>query len=333
MKKIKWGVMGTAFICERSTFPGMLQAENCEMYAIAGRSMEKADQFKEKYGFEKAYGSYEELLTDPEIEAVYIPLPNTMHYEWTIKALKSGKHVLCEKPVASNEKELQAMLAAAKEHGVVFMEAMKLVINPAFDAIMENLPKLGKIRRVTFQMCQYSSRYDKFKNGIIENAFRPELSNGSLMDVGVYCVHPMVKILGKPDRVTASCVKLHNGVDGMGTILASYDEQGAQAELLYSKITDSPVPSQIQGEEGTMYMESLPIITKVWIRYRDKSREDISFELKDPGNNMNYEIAEFMRIAEANGSAETHNQYSVWEMQVMDEARRQMGIVFPADRV
>ena len=67
MKKIKWGVMGTAFICERSTFPGMLQAENCEMYAIAGRSMEKAEQFKEKYGFEKAYGSYEELLTDPEI--------------------------------------------------------------------------------------------------------------------------------------------------------------------------------------------------------------------------------------------------------------------------
>ena len=81
-----------------------------------------------------------------------------------------------------------------------------------------------------------------------------------------------------------------------------------------------------------MYMESLPILTKVWIRYRDKSREDISFELKDPGNNMNYEIAEFMRIAEANESAETHNQYSVWEMQVMDEARRQMGIVFPAEK-
>ena len=82
-----------------------------------------------------------------------------------------------------------------------------------------------------------------------------------------------------------------------------------------------------------MYMESLPILTKVWIRYRDKSREDISFELKDPGNNMNYEIAEFMRIAEANESAETHNQYSVWEMQVMDEACRQMVIVFPADKV
>lgn len=75
MRKIKWGVMGTAFICERSTFPGMLQAENCEMYAIAGRNMEKAERFKETYGFQKAYGSYEKLLADPKVEAVYIPLP------------------------------------------------------------------------------------------------------------------------------------------------------------------------------------------------------------------------------------------------------------------
>lgn len=90
MRKVKWGVMGTAFICERCTFPGMMQADNCEMYAIAGRSMEKAKAFKEKYGFQKAYGNYNELLNDPNVEAVYIPLPNTMHYEWTIRALKKA---------------------------------------------------------------------------------------------------------------------------------------------------------------------------------------------------------------------------------------------------
>lgn len=90
MRKVKWGVMGTAFICERCTFPGIMQADNCEMYAIAGRSMEKAKAFKEKYGFQKAYGNYNELLNDPNVEAVYIPLPNTMHYEWTIRALKKA---------------------------------------------------------------------------------------------------------------------------------------------------------------------------------------------------------------------------------------------------
>ena len=112
MRKIKWGVMGTAFIAEACTIPGMLEADNCEMYAIAGRNIEKAEQFKEKYGFRKAYGSYAELLADPEVEAVYIPLPNTMHYEWTIQALKNGKHVLCEKPLAPTEAQEEEMFTA-----------------------------------------------------------------------------------------------------------------------------------------------------------------------------------------------------------------------------
>ena len=105
MYKIKWGVLGTAGIAKGHTIPGMQQAENCELTAIAGRSIEKAQQFKELFGFEKAYGSYEELLQDSEIQAVYIPLPNEMHYEWTIKALKAKKHVLCEKPLAPTVKE------------------------------------------------------------------------------------------------------------------------------------------------------------------------------------------------------------------------------------
>ena len=89
MRKVKWGVLGTAYIFERDTAEGMKQAENCELYAIAGRSMEKAEGFREKYGFQKAYGSYEALLADDEVEAVYIQLPNTMHYEWTLKALRA----------------------------------------------------------------------------------------------------------------------------------------------------------------------------------------------------------------------------------------------------
>ena len=116
MKKIKWGVIGTAGIARSCTIPGMIQAYNCELYAIAGRSIDKAEQFKEKFGFEKAYGSYKELLDDPEVEAVYIALPNTLHYEWAVKAMKSGKHVLCEKPMATSIEECEQMLQTAKEH-------------------------------------------------------------------------------------------------------------------------------------------------------------------------------------------------------------------------
>ena len=107
MRKINWGVLGTAGIAYGQTIPGMKIADNCNLYAIAGRNIEKANDFKNTFGFEKAYGSYEELLADENVEAVYIPLPNHLHVEWIKKAAEAGKHILCEKPMALNKKELR----------------------------------------------------------------------------------------------------------------------------------------------------------------------------------------------------------------------------------
>ena len=98
MSKVKWGVLGTANVAAWGTIPGMQKSESCELYAIAGRKAEKAADYQRAFGFQKAYSSYDELLNDPEVEAVYIPLPNDLHCEWTLKALKARKHVLCEKP-------------------------------------------------------------------------------------------------------------------------------------------------------------------------------------------------------------------------------------------
>ena len=139
MERVKWGVMGTAFICRRSTLPGMLQAENCELYAIAGRSREKAEQFRKEYGFAVCYDSYDELLDDPAVQAVYIPLPNTMHYEWTIKALKKGKHVLCEKPLAPTAEQAAQMFRTAHENGVFLMEAFAYQHSPYIAAIRQEI--------------------------------------------------------------------------------------------------------------------------------------------------------------------------------------------------
>lgn len=116
MRKIKWGVLGTANIARGCTILGMQLAENCELYAIAGRSLDKAEQFRKEFGFERAYDSYEALLADPEVEAVYIPLPNTLHYEWVIKAAKAGKHILCEKPLAPSAAQAAEMQAVAREN-------------------------------------------------------------------------------------------------------------------------------------------------------------------------------------------------------------------------
>lgn len=199
MRKIKWGVMGTAFICERSTFPGMLQAENCEMYAIAGRNMEKAERFKETYGFQKAYGSYEKLLADPKVEAVYIPLPNTMHYEWTIRALKSGKHVLCEKPLAPTEAQAEEMFKAAEENHVYLMEAFAYQHSPYIAAVRKEIEN-GTIGDVRYMESAYiTSDYDQ-KN----IRMRRDTLGGCTYDLGVYNTSLILRILGdEPAKVRA----------------------------------------------------------------------------------------------------------------------------------
>ena len=324
-------IIGTNFISDWFMTAGK-HCDKLHVQAVYSRTMEKGRAFADKYGISDCYDSLEELAAAENVEAVYVASPNALHAKQSIQMLNAGKHVLCEKSIASNEKELRLMLEAAEKNHVIVMEAMRSVLDTGFAAIKENLPKLGKIRRATIQYCQYSSRYDKFKNGIIENAFKPELSNGSLMDIGVYCVHPMVKLFGKPDEITASGIKLHNGVDGMGTIVAKYEKQGILVELIYSKITDSILPTQIQGEEGCMLIEEIYNAGRLTICYRDKRREEIQVKKIDPNNNMYYEIEEFIRAAESGTGAKEHNQYSLWELQVMDEARRQMGIVFPADK-
>ena len=241
--------------------------------------------------------------------------------------LKGDKHVLCEKSIASNQREFEEMRKAALENQAVLLEAMRSVYSPGFQAVRENLHKLGKIRRVSFQYCQYSRRYDNFKKGIIENAFNPALSNGALMDIGVYCVHPLVSLFGKPERVVTSSLKLSNGIDGAGTILVEYPE--FQGELLYSKITDSRVPSQIQGEEGTMVIREIPDPQEITIYYRSGKTENL--EITRTENNMVYEVREFLRLIEEKDYNHKYLENSRLEMELMDEVRRQQRIVFPAD--
>jgi predicted dehydrogenase len=296
--------------------------------AVYSRTKETASAFAKEYGIEKYYTDLEVMARAKDIDAVYIASPNSFHCEQAILMLKNKKHVLCEKTIASNSEELSQMLKAAEENGVVLLEAVKSVFDPGFDALVENLDKAGCIRRVSFQYCQYSSRYDKFKEGIVENAFNPAFSNGALMDIGVYCIHPLVKLFGMPEKVYGDSLFLSNGIDGSGTILAGY--QGMQAELLYSKISNSRIPSQIQGENASLVIRDIQDIKEISIFYNNGSKEEILVE-KD-STIMLYEIKEWIRLIENNLTAKEHNSCSVMELEIMDKVRRQLGIVFPADR-
>ena len=252
MRRIKWGVMGTAYIFERDTAEGMRQAENCELYAIAGRSMEKAEAFREKYGFEKAYGSYEELLSDPEVEAVYIPLPNTMHYEWTIKALKAKKHVLCEKPLAPTAREAEEMFEAARENGVFLMEAFAYQHSPFISAVRDEVRKgtIGDVRYM--ESALITSDYD-----MSNIRMRKETLGGATYDLGVYSCSLILRMLERePAKLQAVSTFSKDKVDMFTAVLMEY-EDGARAQFNCGMVLATEKNSaldrfQIHGTKGSI---------------------------------------------------------------------------------
>lgn len=226
MRKIKWGVIGTAGIFAGATAEGMRQAENCELYAIAGRSLEKAEEFKTRFGFQKAYGSYQALLDDPEVEAVYIPLPNTLHAQWTIKALNAKKHVLCEKPLAANAEEAATMFAAAKANGVHLMEAFAYQHSPYIAAVADAVHS-GVIGDVRYMESSFLTSDYNPKN----IRMRRDSLGGTTYDLGVYSASLTQRILGvEPSHVQAVATFSSDHIDLLCSAILQY-ESGAVAKV------------------------------------------------------------------------------------------------------
>ncbi|KIL35584.1 oxidoreductase [Gordoniibacillus kamchatkensis] len=326
---LRFGVIGTNWITE-SFIAAARESGEAAVTAVCSRTAERAEEFAAKHGIAHRYTEPEQLAASREIDAVYIASPNSYHARQAIACLERGKHVLCEKPIASNSDELEAMVAAARRSGVVLMEAVKSTLLPNFAAIRDNLPKLGPIRRYFASYGQYSSRYDAYKQGTVLNAFNPQFSNGALMDLGIYCIYPLAVLFGLPERIRANAWMLGSGVDGEGSLLLSYPDM--EAVILYSKIANSALPSEIQGEHATMAIDRINELGKVEIRYRDGSVEDVS--RPQPGHSMAYEVREFIAaVASGRTESETNSlASSLTAMRIMDEARRQIGLEFPADR-
>ncbi len=325
---VRFGVIGTNWITERF-LEAASRVEDFSLTAVFSRTDEKARGFAEKYGAEHTYTNLNEFASSPEFDAVYIASPNSLHASQAILCMQNGKHVICEKPFASNENEVSRMIAAAKEHNVVLMEALKTTQLPNFLAIKENLHKIGKVRRYFASYCQYSSRYDKYKEGIVLNAFKPEFSNGSLMDIGIYCVYPAVALFGEPKDVKATSYMLDSGVDGEGSLLLTYDEM--DAVIMYSKITNSYVPSEIQGENGSIIIDKIHTPESVKIHYKDGTVEDISRE--QISESMYYEAKEFISLVLQNKQQSDLNSHenSLITAHILETARNQIGLVYPAD--
>lgn len=252
--KVKWGILGTANIARWGMIPGMKKADNCELYAIAGRSLEKANKYKEDYGFEKAYGSYDELLDDPEVQAVYIPLPNDIHIKWVKEALKKKKHVLCEKPLALNANEVKEMFDTARENGVYLMEAYAYLHSPYIASLKEDV-KSGIIGEVDYMESAFITQ------GYKEDfRLHKELGGGAMYDLGCYCTTMFLSLTDSdPVFVKADAEFSDLGVD-LNTAAILKFENGIRASFNVGMILGENTNSRfdrlfIHGSKGSIRSE------------------------------------------------------------------------------
>lgn len=322
-KPVRIGIVGTNFISDWLAEAAQL-TDCCELTAVYSRSDERGAAFAQKHGLPLYFSDFGAFLASDELDAVYLASPNSMHYPQAMAALGHGKHVLVEKPMAINAAQAESMIALAKKKGLVLLEAIRPVFDPFLQIVSDNLPRIGRIRRATFEFCQYSSRYERFKAGEHVNVFDASLGNAALMDLGVYCLHTCVALFGMPETIHAGASFLSNGTEVAGTSLLDYGTM--QTTISYSKVTQSIFPSLIQGEEGTVVFDTLNQPSYVELHRLDKSVEKLPFA--PVKNNMMHELEAFYRCVREGESTERYDVQSVNVLRIMGEIRRQTRIDF-----
>ncbi|MEE4023645.1 Gfo/Idh/MocA family oxidoreductase [Gordonia sp. PKS22-38] len=288
---IRMATIGTSSIT-RTFLDAASAVDDVDVTTVYSRDADRAAAFASETAIAGSSDDLDGLLASSTIDAVYVASPNGIHAEQAMRAVRAGKHVLLEKPAVPTTAEFTALVDHARDHGVVVLEGMRNVHDPALHAIKDLIGSLGPVRRASFSYCQRSARYDKVLAGERVNIFDPALAGGALMDLGVYTIAAMVEFFGKPRLVAGASVPIAGGADGAGSALAVYD--GLVVDLSYSKISASQRPDEIQGELGTLTFDHVAQPTVAQIRLHDGTVTDHSFD--GPANNMVHEIRKFAAI-------------------------------------
>ena len=201
-KKIRWGVLGAAKIAVTKVIPSMQKGEFSDIIGIASRSLEKAESTAQTLNIPKFYGSYEELINDAEIDAIYNPLPNDLHVEWTAKAARAGKHVLCEKPLAMSAEEARKLIEIRDQTGVKIQEAFMVRSHPQWLAVRDFIAgnRIGDLQAINCFFSYFNADASNIRN-------KPENGGGALMDIGCYCINLPRFILGEEPRRVAALIR------------------------------------------------------------------------------------------------------------------------------
>ena len=351
MRKTRFGIVGTGRISDW-VLKGAVLDPRFEAAAVCSRSKESGEAFAKTHGISKVYTDIAEMAADPEIDAVYIGTPNSTHHDLAILCMNRGKHVLCEKPMGANAKEVKEMAEAAKASGVMLMEAMISTLCPNFVAARKHLAGMGAVRHYFASFCQYSSKYDLVKRIIageedspVPSSLNPERCGGALMDIGIYTVYPMVSLFGRPKGIKASVTTcevpvgaISKRVDLQGSVIFEYE--GMDATVIYSKIADSNLRTEISCDGGILSLDQIHITREASLTRRGaptsgRSSGPQAENISVPVDADEYlcEFKEFIDVLDSGRLESSVNnlETSLVTAEILDEIRRQAGVVFPAD--
>ncbi len=341
------------------------QTPGATFIGACSRDAERAAKFTAEHGGAYSFASVEEMASHPEVDAVYVASPNALHHDHALTCIAGGKHVFVEKSFCANQREAREVFDAADAAGVVAFDGMRPLHDPAFYAIRDTLPQLGTIRRATIRFGKYSTRYEDILAKRHSNVFDCNLATGSLMDIGIYSVEPLITLFGAPTSVKAagalldeSLYDLTNGpIDCAGIILATYPNMVASTH--HAKNVNDLAESQIEGELGTLTIDAIanPEHVRLDMRVQNPSLGSLGYSVAQtvtselelpaqPANLMLHEVEDFTAACEAVaagtkpaeapagpfGTVGSFRAITLASLAVMDEARRQMGVTFPADK-
>ena len=324
-KKVRWGILSTGKIAQ-SFVLDLQRLDDHEVVAVGSRSLAGATAFADRFAIPHRFGSYFELVNDPDVDAIYVATPHPMHHENTMMALGAGKPVLCEKVFAMNHAQATEMVAKAREKKLLLMEAMWTRSLPHIRRIREIVSSgvIGKVISIQADHGQWFAADPKFR------LFAPELGGGALLDLGIYPVSFAHMILGAPSHITARGTKAFTGVDEQTSIILDY-ASGAQAILTTTLAAATPNRAVIVGTEGRIEIDRT-FYNPSNFRVVSRAGEVIDgWEKKYQGGGLREQAAEFARCLRA-GEIESPTitlDETLEIMKVLDEVRRQIGLTYP----
>lgn len=323
MKKLKWGILGPGSIAR--DFAQALNRVNGEVYAVASRNKERAEKFARENNVKKAYGSYDEIIKDKDIDVVYIATPHSNHYEYIIKSLNNNKHVLCEKAITVNEKELEEALKIAREKNLVLEEAMTLFHMPLYEKVIKKISKedLGKVNMVQVSFGSFKE-YDENNR-----FFNLDLAGGALLDIGTYALSFARYFLSSmPEEILSTVKKAKTGVDEeSGIILKTKEDEIATISLAFR--SKMPKRGIVSCDNGFITIDNFPRANKATINYLDGKVEVI--ECGEEEKALDYEVI-FMeeKIKENKESNSLDLTYDVTK--IMNKVRKDWRILYPFEK-